>query len=184
MTHHSDLRIIKTHLAIQNAFVDLLEEKPFDKIQAQEIIEKALINRTTFYRYYSGKSDLVGKLIKEIKAEYQSILKQRFESDNLVRFMQIIGNRLLEKRRLILALWKIKTPRHHLYDDMHALLKNAFIAHAKQIKSDDKNWDYQAHIFATIALESHRYYFKKGEILKIPQVFDEWIEMAELLKMN
>lgn len=183
----TDLRTLKTHNAIANALIELLDEKPFDKIQAQEIIEKALINRTTFYRYYSGKSDLAGKLIKEVKAEYQSILKQRFESDNLVRFMQIIGNRLLEKRRLILALWKIKTPRHHLYDDMHALLKNAFIAHAKRIKSDDKNWtdknwDYQAHIFATIALESHRYYFEKGEILKIPQVFDEWIEMAELLK--
>lgn len=141
-----------------------------------------MINRTTFYRYYSGKSDLAGKLIKQIKAEYQSILKQRFESDNLVRFMQIIGNRLLEKRRLILALWKIKTPRHHLYDDMHALLKNAFITHAKRIKSNDKNWDYQAHIFATIALESHRYYFEKGEILKIPQVFDEWGEMIGVLE--
>ncbi|WLF83344.1 TetR/AcrR family transcriptional regulator [Moraxella sp. ZY210820] len=178
----TDLRTIKTHNAIANALIDLLDEKPFEKIQAQEIIEKALINRTTFYRYYSGKSDLVGKLIKEVKAEYQDLLKKRFESDNLLRFMQTIGNRLLEKRRLILALWQIKTPRHHLYDDMHALLKNAFIAHAKRVKSDDKNWDYQAHIFSTIALESHRYYFEQGEILKISQVFDEWIEMAEILK--
>lgn len=177
-----DLRTVKTHLMIQNALIDLLDEKPFEKIQAQEIIEKALINRTTFYRHYSGKSDLAGKLIKEVKAEYQTLLKQRFESDNLVRFMQMIGNRLLEKRRLILALWKIKTPSHHLYDDMHSLLKNAFIAHAKRIKSDDKNWDYQAHIFATIALESHRYYFEKGEILKIPQVFEEWGEMIGVLK--
>ncbi|MGY4674813.1 TetR/AcrR family transcriptional regulator [Ursidibacter arcticus] len=183
----SDLRTIKTHNAITNALIELLDEKPFEKIQAQEIIEKALINRTTFYRYYSGKSDLAGKLIKEVKAEYQTLLKQRFESDNLVRFMQIIGNRLLQKRRLILALWQIKTPRHHLYDDMHALLKNAFIAHAKNTHTDDKDltnkdWDYQAHIFATIALESHRYHFEKGGILKIPQVFDEWGQMIEILK--
>ncbi|HDL2993139.1 TPA: TetR family transcriptional regulator, partial [Mannheimia haemolytica] len=109
----NDLRVIKTHLAIQNALIELLDEKPFEKVQVQEIIEKALINRTTFYRYYSGKSDLVGKLIKEVKAEYQDLLKKRFESDDLLRFMQTIGNRLLEKRRLILALWQIKTPRHH-----------------------------------------------------------------------
>ncbi|MGX2969418.1 TetR/AcrR family transcriptional regulator [Ursidibacter sp. B-7004-1] len=178
----TDLRTIKTHLAIENALIELLDEKPFDKIQAQEIIEKALINRTTFYRYYSGKSDLAGKLIKEVKDEYKTLLKERFESDNLVRFMQIIGNRLLQKRRLILALWQIKTPRHHLYDDMHALLKSAFIAHAKNTHTHDKDWDYQAHIFATIALESHRYYFKKGEILKIPQVFDEWGQMIGILK--
>ncbi|STY61870.1 TetR/AcrR family transcriptional regulator [Mannheimia haemolytica] len=178
----NDLRVIKTHLAIQNALIELLDEKPFEKVQVQEIIEKALVNRTTFYRYYSGKSDLVGKLIKEVKAEYQDLLKKRFESDNLLRFMQTIGNRLLEKRRLILALWQIKTPRHHLYDDMHTLLKNAFIAHAKRVKSDDKNWDYQAHIFATIALESHRYYFEKGKLLPIPQVFEAWIEMVQVLK--
>ncbi|WLF83364.1 TetR/AcrR family transcriptional regulator [Moraxella sp. ZY210820] len=184
---NTDLRVVKTHLAIQNALIELLDEKPFEKVQVQEIIEKALINRTTFYRYYSGKSDLVGKLIKEVKAEYQDLLKKRFESDNLLRFMQTIGNRLLEKRRLILALWQIKTPRHHLYDDMHTLLKNAFIAHAKRITSDDKNWadknwDYQAHIFATIALESHKYYFEQGKLLPIPQVFEAWIEMVQVLK--
>ncbi|HDL5351179.1 TPA: TetR family transcriptional regulator [Mannheimia haemolytica] len=183
----NDLRVIKTHLAIQNALIELLDEKLFEKVQVQEIIEKALINRTTFYRYYSGESDLVGKLIKEVKAEYQDLLKKRFESGNLLRFMQTIGNRLLEKRRLILALWQIKTPRHHLYDDMHMLLKNAFIAHAKRITSDDKNWaeknwDYQAHIFATIALESHKYYFEQGKLLLIPQVFEEWIEMVQVLK--
>ena len=177
----NDLRVIKTHLAIQNALIELLDEKPFEKVQVQEIIEKALINRTTFYRYYSGKSDLVGKLIKEVKAEYQDLLKKRFESDNLLRFMQTIGNRLLEKRRLILALWQIKTPRHHLYDDMHALLKDAFIAHAQKVKSVEKDWDYQATVFATIALASHRYAFEKGEILPIPQVFGEWAEMIDIL---
>ncbi|WP_260448508.1 TetR/AcrR family transcriptional regulator [Bibersteinia trehalosi] len=83
----NDLRVIKTHLAIQKALIELLDEKPFEKVQVQEIIEKALINRTTFYRYYSGKSDLVGKLIKEVKAEYQDLLKKRFESDDLLRFM-------------------------------------------------------------------------------------------------
>ncbi len=93
----NDLRVIKTHLAIQNALIELLDEKLFEKVQVQEIIEKALINRTTFYRYYSGESDLVGKLIKEVKAEYQDLLKKRFESGNLLRFMQTIGNRLLEK---------------------------------------------------------------------------------------
>lgn len=177
----TDLRILKTHKTICTALIDLLDEKPYEKIQVQEIIEKAMINRTTFYRYYSGKSDLVGKLIKDVKAEYQTILNKRFESENLVRFMQIIGNRLLENRRLILALWKIKTPRHHLYDDMQKMLKNSFIAHAKK-HNPHKDWDYQATIFAIIALESHRYAFEKGEILAIPQVFGEWQEMINILK--
>lgn len=36
----TDLRTIKTHNAIANALIDLLDEKTFEKIQAQEIIEK------------------------------------------------------------------------------------------------------------------------------------------------
>lgn len=36
----NDLRVIKTHLAIQNALIELLDEKPFEKVQVQEIIEK------------------------------------------------------------------------------------------------------------------------------------------------
>ncbi|MDO4905816.1 MAG: TetR/AcrR family transcriptional regulator [Lautropia sp.] len=179
---HIDLRVVKTHRAIADALIDLLDEKPFEKIQVQEIIERALINRTTFYRYYSGKSDLAGKLIKQVKADYQALLKKRFESDNLVRFMQTVGNRLLENRRLVLALWKIQTPRHHLYADMHAMLKQAFASHARKVKSADKDRDYQATVFASIALESHRYAFERGEVLKIPQVFDEWVEMVEILK--
>ncbi|MFB6349819.1 TetR/AcrR family transcriptional regulator [Moraxella sp. ZJ142] len=137
-----DLRVVKTHKIIADALIELLDKKSFEKIQAQEIIEKAMINRITFYRHYSGKSDLVGKLIRQMKSEFQALLNKRFESENLVRFMQTIDNRLLKHRRLILALWKIRTPRHHLYDDMHAMLKNSFIAHAKKVKSADKNWDY------------------------------------------
>ncbi len=35
------------------AFLELIKEKPYQKIKISELIEKAQINRTTFYRYYS-----------------------------------------------------------------------------------------------------------------------------------
>ncbi len=45
----------QTHLAIQNALIELLDEKLFEKVQVQEIIEKALINRTTFLPLLFGR---------------------------------------------------------------------------------------------------------------------------------
>ena len=65
-----DPRIIKTHRAIREAFVELLHEKPFAQISVQDILERAPVNRSTFYKYYSGKSDLAGKMIADFKTEY------------------------------------------------------------------------------------------------------------------
>ncbi|STZ51893.1 TetR/AcrR family transcriptional regulator [Neisseria dentiae] len=45
----TDLRVLKTQKAVQTAFVDLLYEKEFKDISVQEICDKALVNRNTFY---------------------------------------------------------------------------------------------------------------------------------------
>ncbi len=176
-----DLRVVKTQLAIRNAFIALLEEKEFRDIQVQEIIERALINRSTFYKYYSGKSDLAGKLIADFRTKYQSVVQQRFESDNLRLFMQKIANDVEQQGRLMLALWKINTKRHHLRQDMEQILQQAFLHHAKQ-QDPHKNWDYHATMFATLALASNHYFFTQGKGLPLPQLFDIWQEMIDGVK--
>ena len=42
-----------TKRSLAKAFVDLLEEKPFDKITIQDISQKAGVNRQTFYNHFS-----------------------------------------------------------------------------------------------------------------------------------
>ena len=54
-----DIRIIKTNKAIIKAFADLLIEKDFKKITVQEICEKALVNRGTFYAHFEDKYQLL-----------------------------------------------------------------------------------------------------------------------------
>ena len=70
MAKKTDLRVKKTLLAIGSAFLDLLDEKPFEKIQINDIAERAMINRGTFYLHYRDKYDLLDKtqdyLIREI----------------------------------------------------------------------------------------------------------------------
>lgn len=41
-----------TKQAILSAFLDLLDEKPFDRISVVDIAQKSRINRNTFYCYY------------------------------------------------------------------------------------------------------------------------------------
>lgn len=54
-----------TKIAIKKTFIDLLNEKSFDKITVQEIVSRLGINRNTFYYYYEDKYDLIKKIFEE-----------------------------------------------------------------------------------------------------------------------
>lgn len=49
------LQFDRTTRDIINAFMDLLDQKSFEKISVQDIIEKTMINRSTFYRHFQDK---------------------------------------------------------------------------------------------------------------------------------
>ena len=59
-----DRRIQKTRQAIVKTFVELLNEKGFDKITINDIADRANINRGTFYLHYVDKFDLLDKCIE------------------------------------------------------------------------------------------------------------------------
>ena len=70
-----DLRIIKTLQQIDRALLELLNELPFQKITVQLLCERALINRSTFYKYYTDKYDLLDRYLNKILQEF----KQRIQ---------------------------------------------------------------------------------------------------------
>lgn len=59
-----DRRIQKTRKAIINTFIELLDEKGFEKITINDIAERADINRGTVYLHYVDKFDLFDKCIE------------------------------------------------------------------------------------------------------------------------
>lgn len=57
-----DIRVKKTKRAIQKAFIELLREKPYEKITVREVAERAEINKTTFYAHYETLNALTAEL--------------------------------------------------------------------------------------------------------------------------
>ena len=57
-----DIRVKKTKRAIQKAFIELLREKPYEKITVREVAERAEINKTTFYAHYETLNALAAEL--------------------------------------------------------------------------------------------------------------------------
>ena len=54
-----DKREEKTIEAIRNAFAKLINEKDYEEITIQDILEEANISRSTFYAHYKTKDDLL-----------------------------------------------------------------------------------------------------------------------------
>src|SRR4029079_6252892 len=55
----TDARVRRTRDALGDALVALMQEKPFDTITVQDVLDRAHVSRATFYTHYSDKDDLL-----------------------------------------------------------------------------------------------------------------------------
>lgn len=66
-----DKRVKNTRKQLKQALLDLLKEKPVEKITVTALCEKAKVNRVTFYKHYEDIYDLLNKIelsyVKELR---------------------------------------------------------------------------------------------------------------------
>ena len=55
----TDARVRRTRDALGDALITLMQEKPFDTITVQDVLDRAHVSRSTFYAHYSDKDDLL-----------------------------------------------------------------------------------------------------------------------------
>lgn len=82
-----DRRVKYTKMMLKNSVIELLGEKPIEKVTVKEICERADVNRGTFYSHYSDQYDLYNSIVDELlngiferlgdilRAGHQSMLK-------------------------------------------------------------------------------------------------------------
>ena len=66
-----DRRIQRTRELLQNALITLIDERGYDAIKIQDIVERANIGRTTFYKHYNSKDDLFMSCHEAIVSSFQ-----------------------------------------------------------------------------------------------------------------
>src|ERR1044071_10392792 len=66
----TDARIRRTRDALGDALVALMQEKPFETITVQDVLDRAHVSRSTFYSHYSDKDDL---LMSDAEEFFESI---------------------------------------------------------------------------------------------------------------
>lgn len=74
MSAKEDLRVKRTKKALGEAFVALLNEKPFDEITVNELCLKADVRRATFYKHYSDKFDFLAAFARAIRRQFDTLI--------------------------------------------------------------------------------------------------------------
>lgn len=74
MVKKIDLRVKRTQKMIIEAFIELVEESGFDHVTVQNISERAMINRATFYAHFKDKYDLYNKIFDFAVEAFTSVL--------------------------------------------------------------------------------------------------------------
>lgn len=80
----SESKYFNTALRMDEALIELLEEKDLEYITVKEICQRAGVNRSTFYLHYETISDLVNETMEMINRRFLSYFPQQKE--------EILGN--------------------------------------------------------------------------------------------
>ncbi|MCD7813659.1 MAG: TetR/AcrR family transcriptional regulator [Lachnospiraceae bacterium] len=70
MDKNLDLRIRKTYMCLMNALLELLKEKSFEEITVNELCDRALVGRGTFYKHFADKYAFLSFVLNEMLNQY------------------------------------------------------------------------------------------------------------------
>jgi AcrR family transcriptional regulator len=69
-TQKEDRRSLRTQQLLADALVELMQEKRYDAITVQDILDRANIGRSTFYAHYQDKEDLLESSLEKVLDQF------------------------------------------------------------------------------------------------------------------
>jgi len=186
MVNNTDLRVLKTRKNIKTAFINLLLEKEFKDITIQNIIDEALIGRSTFYDHYFDKYDLLNQLVNEVLVDFKDIIKDRFslksENDFIKFFLNLIEH-YSKQRTIFLALLNVKTESVDLYNSLINILRDECSSYLDSIDFQNKSTvpkEYVSRLYASTAMTSIQWCLENKEEYT-PQFFIDLFSSLKFL---
>lgn len=124
----TDPRVSKTLRQIDEALLSLLEEHPFRDVTVAMLCQTAMINKTTFYKYYQDKYDCLNRYLNRLLEEFRQEQDMSFvlapadrvgEPEYQEGYLRMVKYLLGHKREYSI-LWnaRIDRPFFHEMDEM------------------------------------------------------------------
>lgn len=92
-----DIRIKRTKKMLEDALLELMKEKPVEKITPTELCRKATVNRNTFYTHYSSVTQLYEGIENKL---IDSVDESLNESNSTIEAITIICRMLKSHKEL------------------------------------------------------------------------------------
>lgn len=99
-----DARVRRTRDALGDALVALMQEKPFDTITVQDVLDRAKVGRSTFYSHYSDKDDLLMSDAEEFFESVAMMLSVRGDTSDRVFPVREFFGHIIEAKQFVDAL--------------------------------------------------------------------------------
>lgn len=135
--NNQDLRVQRTKKALITTFSDLLETKSFENITIQDLCEKANVRRSTFYRHFNDKYDLlnhiVGTLIEYFRTLHLPEIDPKDPRQFFNKFMKDILFFISDNKTMIKSVISI-----NIYSEVYQILYNQIYAVVKRQIEFDK----------------------------------------------
>lgn len=186
MADKTDLRVIKTRENIKKSFTNLLLAKDFKDITVQNIIDEALIGRSTFYAHFYDKYDLLEQMASEMKNEFTILIRDRFNlysHDEFINFFSKIIEYYSKQRLQFLALLRVHTETVDLYSSLLDILNNQCLLFLDSLKVDNKlkvPKEYFSRLYAAAVMASIQWCLENGEEYT-PETFVELFNSLKIL---
>ncbi|MCQ2512786.1 MAG: TetR/AcrR family transcriptional regulator [Lachnospiraceae bacterium] len=155
-----DLRVIKTLDSIDKSLLENLKKMPFNKITVEALCSKARINRTTFYKHYRDKYELLDKYLSRILEEFRvanNVIFIDAEPDTINEDLYKMPFRktvdfIISKKDIYEILWTAQIDRN-IFDEMiEVIAENIMKRKVEQhpeISTDSEKF-FKASLFANL----------------------------------
>ncbi|MCI7813220.1 MAG: TetR-like C-terminal domain-containing protein [Lachnospiraceae bacterium] len=97
MNHKDNRRVQMTKKLLRDSLVDMLQTESIHKISIRSLCQRADINRSTFYKYYSSQYDLLNEMEEILLSEIEQQLASNENLSNdtdLVNILEYIQDHI------------------------------------------------------------------------------------------
>lgn len=169
----SESKYFHTAARMDEAFLELLEQKEFAYITVKEICERAGVNRSTFYLHYETIDDLLSESVEYMNGQFLSYFSQAPDT-----FVSKLYTCPMEELHLVTP--EYLTP-YLRYIQEHKGLFRAAVKNPAVLRSNDAYERISRHVFTPI-LERYqipaqdRKYLMAFYIQGLMAIIAEWLE--------
>ena len=174
-----DQRANRMKTLIINTFFDCLETLDFTQITIGKISDQAMINRSTFYRYFSDKYILRDTIVDDIVKDFADHMEVDFlhmdiKNKDHTKTLEYGLSHLCKKKRELELLWNQPTLGRNVFDEMSdagaSKVENEIKNH-KTITPEKKALaDWYAKLLVNNYLVTVRWWFAHSDTVSASQI--------------